>query len=79
METSDLVHNENSTYPSNTYNTFTRNQREHNNTTTRGHDCFETLINITIAVLIIYAVIIAISLCVTFAMAGLNIYLRFNH
>ena len=70
-----MANNENGTNPTNTYNTCTRNQREHNNTTTGGNDGFETLVYITVVVLIICALIIAISLCITFALVGLRIYI----
>ena len=58
-----------------THNTFTRlTSVESNATTSSKHECLEILYKVTDAILIICALIVVISLFVTFVLVGLAIY-----
>ena len=61
----------------NTYHTLIVDTREGHNTIDRAH--FEILICLTDAVLIIGAVILAISLCITFSTVGLAVFQMYSN
>ena len=59
----------------NTFNTFSRNHTERdNNTTHRAFDPYTILIRLTDAILIVHAMIVVISILITFAMVSLAIF-----
>ena len=75
METFAISNNENDPNTSGTRNVVTGNHNEEgNNTTNRVHDPLEMLISLTDAILIIGALIVVISVFVTFSIVGLAIF-----